>query len=105
MYEQARHECAVRYLCYLRHKKGLKWFRNYIAEKENLHKYFEDYAESIKPIMQSRIQPYRNKYLVALHKRGLLPDIMGISKKKMLKILSKCESHREVLLHSLKKFD
>ncbi|NDC29370.1 MAG: CapA family protein [Bacteroidetes bacterium] len=76
-----------------------------IADDKQLQKYFEDYAESIKPIMQSRIQPYRNKYLVALHKRGLLPDIMGISKKKMLKILSKCESHREVLLHSLKKFD
>jgi hypothetical protein len=45
MYEQARHECAVRYLCYLRHKKGLKWFRNYISEKENLHKYFADYQK------------------------------------------------------------
>ena len=45
MYEQARYECAVRYLCYLRHKKGLKWFRNYIFEKENLHQYFEDYQQ------------------------------------------------------------
>ena len=43
MYEKAKHECAVRYLCYLRHKKGLTWFRNYIAEKENLHQYFADY--------------------------------------------------------------
>ena len=33
MYEQARHECAVRYLCHLRHKKGLTWFRVYISEK------------------------------------------------------------------------
>jgi hypothetical protein len=76
-----------------------------IADDIQLQKSFEDYAESIKPIMQSRIQPYRNKYLVALHKRGLLPDLMGISKKKMIKILAQCESHREVLLHSLKKFD
>ena len=45
MYEQARHECAVRFLCHLRHKKGLSWFRNYIAEKPNLHKYFADYQE------------------------------------------------------------
>jgi hypothetical protein len=45
MYEQARHECAVRYLCYLRHKKGLKWFRNYISDKKNLHQYFADYQE------------------------------------------------------------
>jgi hypothetical protein len=32
MYEQAKHECGVRYLCALRHKKGLKWFRSYIAQ-------------------------------------------------------------------------
>ena len=34
MYEQAKHECGVRYLCALRHKKGLAWFRNYISEKK-----------------------------------------------------------------------
>jgi hypothetical protein len=45
MYEQARHECGVRYLCYLRHKKGLKWFREYIINKEVLHQYFADYQE------------------------------------------------------------
>jgi hypothetical protein len=34
MYEQAKHECGIRYLCALRHKKGLTWFRNYIGEKK-----------------------------------------------------------------------
>jgi hypothetical protein len=43
MYEQAKHECAVRFLCHLRSKNGLKWFRNYIADKEVLHQYFADY--------------------------------------------------------------
>ena len=76
-----------------------------IADDKLLQQSFEIYAESIKPIMQSRIQPYRNKYLIALHKRGLLPDVMGFCKKKMLKILAQCESHREVLLYSLKKLD
>ena len=32
MYEQARHECGVRFLCNLRHKKGLAWFRQYISK-------------------------------------------------------------------------
>ena len=32
MYEQARHECGVRFLCYLRAKKGLTWFRKYISK-------------------------------------------------------------------------
>lgn len=34
MYDKVRHECGVRYLCALRHKKGLTWFRNYISEKK-----------------------------------------------------------------------
>ena len=37
MYEQAKHECGVRYLCALRHKKGLTWFRLYISK----HKFSE----------------------------------------------------------------
>jgi hypothetical protein len=32
MYEQARHECGVRFLCELRAKKGLTWFRQYISK-------------------------------------------------------------------------
>jgi hypothetical protein len=32
MYEEAKHRCAVRFLCNLRHKKGLKWFREYISQ-------------------------------------------------------------------------
>ena len=43
MHEQARHECAVRYLCHLRHKKGLAWFRNYISEKKLGETLLSDY--------------------------------------------------------------
>jgi poly-gamma-glutamate synthesis protein (capsule biosynthesis protein) len=72
-----------------------------IKDDELLESHFQDYAKSLKPIMLSRIQPYRNKYLMSIHKRGILPDIIGFSKKKMIKILTQCESHREVLLVSL----
>jgi hypothetical protein len=34
MYEKARHECAVRFLCQLRAKKGLTWFRLYISKHQ-----------------------------------------------------------------------
>jgi len=37
MHEGFRHECGIRYLCALRHKKGLTWFRKYISE----HKFDE----------------------------------------------------------------
>ena len=43
MYEQARHECAVRYLCHLRHKKGLTWFRNYISDKKFSQQLLSDF--------------------------------------------------------------
>ena len=49
MHEQARHECGVRYLCYLRHKKGLAWFRNYISEKNFsqalLNDFYDQYSK------------------------------------------------------------
>jgi len=43
MYEQARHECGVRFLCYLRHKKGLAWFRVYISEKKFSQELLSDF--------------------------------------------------------------
>jgi poly-gamma-glutamate capsule biosynthesis protein CapA/YwtB (metallophosphatase superfamily) len=76
-----------------------------IADDLQLVESFATYANSLKKVMLSRIQPYRNKYLVALNKRGLLPDLMGSSKKKMLQILAQCESHREVLLQVLHSFN
>jgi hypothetical protein len=48
MYEQARHECGVRYLCYLRHKKGLAWFRNYISEKNFSQELLNDFYTQYK---------------------------------------------------------
>jgi poly-gamma-glutamate synthesis protein (capsule biosynthesis protein) len=74
-----------------------------IADDNLLYSSFQKYAQSLEALMLSRLQPYRNNYLVALNKRGLLPDIMGKSKRRMLKILAQCESHREVLLSILEK--
>ena len=43
MYEQAKHKCGVRYLCALRHKKGLKWFRSYIAQHNFNEQFLSDF--------------------------------------------------------------
>ena len=48
MYEQAKHECGVRYLCALRHKKGLAWFRNYISEKNFSQALLNDFYDQWK---------------------------------------------------------
>ena len=45
MYEKARHECGVRYLCALRHKKGLAWFRVYISKSPNIHNLLNDFID------------------------------------------------------------
>ena len=45
MYEQAKHECGVRFLCNLRHKKGLKWFREYISKSPNIHYLLNDFID------------------------------------------------------------
>ena len=48
MYEQARHECGVRFLCHLRHKKGLAWFRNYKSEKNFSQQLLNDFYDQWK---------------------------------------------------------
>ena len=45
MYEQARHECGVRFLCHLRHKKGLAWFRKYVSDSPKIHHLFNDFVD------------------------------------------------------------
>jgi hypothetical protein len=62
---------------------------------------FANHAENRKSIMLSQLQPYYNRLFMALYRRGLLPDLMGKSKKKMIQILTQCESHREALLYAL----
>jgi len=48
MYEKTRHECGVRYLCALRHKKGLAWFRKYISEKNLDQRLLSDFYDQWK---------------------------------------------------------
>jgi hypothetical protein len=45
MYEQARHECAVRQLCKYRKEWGLAKFRVYISKSPNLHIYLNDFVD------------------------------------------------------------
>jgi hypothetical protein len=45
MYEQARHECAVRQLCKWRKEWGLKKFREYIGKHPKLAPYLNDFVD------------------------------------------------------------
>lgn len=83
-------------------EREIQRLNSIIADNKQLKKSFEEYADGLKSVMLSRIQPYRTNFFITLNRRGILPDIMGFSKKKMIKILAQCESHREVLLQALK---
>ena len=43
--QEHKHRCGVRFLCNLRYKKGLAWFRNYISEKNFSAALINDYYE------------------------------------------------------------
>jgi poly-gamma-glutamate synthesis protein (capsule biosynthesis protein) len=73
-----------------------------IADERALAAVFDDFCRARTAIARSQIQPYRNRWLVALHRRGLLPSPIGHHKRRLLAALCQCESHREVLLHALR---
>jgi hypothetical protein len=43
-----KHRCGVRYLLFLRNKKGLAWFRNYIANKNFSKAVWDDFYNQYK---------------------------------------------------------
>jgi len=64
----------------------IKRLNRIIADDNTLNQEFDLYCRKLQPIMLSRIQPYQNKFLIALNKRGFLPDLMNKIKKRMIKI-------------------
>jgi len=72
-----------------------------ISDERALANAFDDFCRAKLPIARSQIQPYQNRWLLALHRRGLLPSLIGRRKRRLLAALCQCESHREVLLYAL----
>jgi len=73
-----------------------------IADDVQLDKSFDAFVRSQEKITNARIQPYTGTLLVSLHTRGLLPTLFGKRKKILLTNLLRCESHRELLIDTLK---
>ena len=46
--QRFKHESAVRFMCHLRHTKGLSWFRNYISDKNFSKVVLDDFFEQYK---------------------------------------------------------
>jgi poly-gamma-glutamate capsule biosynthesis protein CapA/YwtB (metallophosphatase superfamily) len=74
-----------------------------IANDKVLEEKFHDYCEEKKIIYQIYMEPYRNNFLASLYKRGLIPSLFSIQKKRLHLNIVRCESHRDVLMRMLTK--
>lgn len=74
-----------------------------IAEDAKLAKAFEQYVEKVTPMYDAFIEPYFGKILNTIRQRGFLPNMLSRKKRLLLLNLTRCESHREVLMQVLKR--
>lgn len=76
-----------------------------IASDEQLETEFQKYCQSVFPMYDAFIEPNFGRYIVALQKRAWLPKFLSRQKRLFHLNLSRCESHRDVLLRLLKKYE
>jgi poly-gamma-glutamate synthesis protein (capsule biosynthesis protein) len=76
-----------------------------IADDERLEREFIKYCEKVLPMYEAYIEPNFGNTIASLRKRGLFPRLMGRRKRLLLLNITRCESHREVLLRLLKKYE
>lgn len=74
-----------------------------IQDDSQLSKCFEEYISKQSDVMLARIQPYSGRLAPSLFKRKLLPDLLGKRKRKLLLALMQCESHRDILIQTLRR--
>jgi len=76
-----------------------------IVDDQQLEAEFQRYCKSVYPMYDAFIEPYFGKYITALQKRGFLPKLLSRKKRLLLLNLTRCESHRDVLLRMLKQYE
>lgn len=85
--------------------KELHGLNAIIADDLKLEAEFRKYCETVFPMYDAYIEPFFGRWITALQKRRLLPKLMTRRKRLLLLNLTRCESHREVLLTMLKKYE
>jgi poly-gamma-glutamate synthesis protein (capsule biosynthesis protein) len=73
-----------------------------IADDLKLEAEFKKYCNNVFPRYDAFIEPYFGKFITALRKRGLFPKLLTRRKRLLLLNLTRCESHRDVLIRLLK---
>lgn len=96
-YIQCKDKAAVTIIPYEDIKEEINSLCGIIADSQKLAKKAEDYYNSCQSSVANTIEPYTNRYLKALRRRGLVPNFLT---KKWLMYLcnyTMCESHRDKL--------
>lgn len=74
-----------------------------IADHGLLQSEFDAFCKKVGRQYLNYLEPYSNRLLNGLYKRGLLPSLLTGNKKMLYQNLIRCEAHRDVLLKILEK--
>jgi poly-gamma-glutamate synthesis protein (capsule biosynthesis protein) len=83
-------------------KLKLNEINEVIADDGKLESKLQNYVSSQKVTYDSYFQPWSNRILLGLFRRGLFPSVLNDKKYRILLNIIRCESHRLVLLNFLK---
>jgi len=80
----------------------IKTLNEIIESDESLNIQFQKYCESKSKLYEGYIEPYSNRYLHFLRNRNLFPGLYSRRKKQYMLNVTRCESHRDILIENLK---
>jgi poly-gamma-glutamate capsule biosynthesis protein CapA/YwtB (metallophosphatase superfamily) len=85
--------------------KRIDELNSMISDDQLLASKFDEYCSENAYRYDLLFEPYRNKVLAYLRKRELIPSLMSKRKKRLFLNIIRCESHRDLLLGYLEKYN
>lgn len=85
--------------------KKMAWLQGVIIDDRLLEIEFQKFCNSIFPIYEAFLEPNFGKYITYIRKRGMFPKFLSRRKRLLLLNLSRCDSHRDVLLRMLSRYE
>jgi poly-gamma-glutamate synthesis protein (capsule biosynthesis protein) len=76
-----------------------------IADDQQLEAEFQKFCNLVLPVYDAFIEPYFGKFITSLRRRGFFPKLMSRRKRLLLLNITRCESHRDVLIRLLKQYE
>jgi poly-gamma-glutamate synthesis protein (capsule biosynthesis protein) len=96
-YIQCKEKAAVTIIPFDDIKKEIETLNSIITDEQKLIKETENYYDTCQSSVANTIEPYTNRYLKALRRRGLAPNFLTKRWLMYLCNYTMCESHRDKL--------